>query len=277
MWGRYRSTRNGWKCGFFVVEVVKGGQMIDQLLQKIEESDTDGAAELVKSEITKEGQAWNRHLSLFPLAQRVLNPPYINPHLPKMHCIYWEFLPYLMENEIPPLIQLEINEFARRPKSRMLPKPSRQSQTVSFPQIEAAIEADDRDRAARLMYAFQEQKGKAELSRNLLTLGSGYMDQSLGHSVSCTAFILLEMIERSDQDPWPALSTLAAYFCKGRFHTMPDLRETADIPSEEALNQYLLRATSGSGIVNLHHTITRYSIERARHLLSEGENDHLIG
>ena len=50
---------------------------------------------------------------------------------------------------------------------------------------------------AALMLAFLEQLGNVELARRLLLLGSGYLNRSLGHSISCTAFILLEMIERN--------------------------------------------------------------------------------
>src|SRR6185369_13903136 len=110
----------------------------------------------------------------------------------------------------------------------------------------------------------------------LLLLGSGYLDRSLGHSISCTAFILLEMIERRDQDPWPVLGALAEYFCLGQFHTTPDIRTTADISQQAEPERHLLRATSGDGIVNLHHTITRYAVERVRHLLSETEYAHMI-
>ena len=69
--------------------------MIDLLLQKMEESDKAGVSELVKSELSKKGQAWTIHSSLFPIVQRVLNPPFINPHLPKMYRICRELVPYL--------------------------------------------------------------------------------------------------------------------------------------------------------------------------------------
>lgn len=238
--------------------------------------DIDGALSSNSSETIGEKDALQVHLSLFPLAQRVLNPPFINPHLPKMHAIFREFFPYLNKDDLVPLVQLERNEFARRPKSEPLLKPAIESAPVPFSKIETAIEAANSEIVARLLWAFLQQNGKTELARNLLLLGSGYMEQSVGHSVSCTAFILLEMIERSDQDPWPALTTLADYFCNGRFHATPDLPEEIDLPLEEELTQYLFKATSGSGFINLHHTITRYSIERIRHLLIEEEYAHLI-
>ena len=249
---------------------------MDQLLRRMEQSNREGAWELVRDELAKEGRAWEIHLSLFPLVQRVTNPPFINPHLPKMHAIIREFLPCLEADDLPPLLRLEINEYTRRPKTAQLTKPLPQPQSVSFSEIETAIREEDPERSAALMLAFFEQQGNTELARRLLLLGSGYLDRSLGHSISCTAFILLEMIERRDQDPWPALGTLAEYFCSGHFHTTLEIRTTADITQQAELDRHLLRATSGDGIVNLHHTITRYAVERVRPLLSEAEYVHLI-
>jgi hypothetical protein len=247
---------------------------MDQLLQRMEQSDREGAWELVRDEMAKEGRAREIHHSFFPLVQRVTNPPFINPHLPKMYGIIRAFFPCLEEDDLPSLVRLEINEYTRRPKSAVLEKPLRQPQSVSFYEIESAIR--DGDRAAALMLAFLEQQGKTELARRLLLLGSGYLDRSLGHSVSCTAFILLEMIERRDQDPWPALGTLAEYFCRGHFHTTPELRSTANITPQAELDRHMLRATSGDGIINLHHTITLYSVERVRHLLSDTDYSHMV-
>lgn len=249
--------------------------MVNQLLSKIEASDFEGVSQLIKKGTIKDDQAWTVHLSLFPLVQRVLNPPYINPHLPKMYSIYREFLSYLNREEILLLVMLEINEYTRRPKAKEIPKTSHLHLSVSFPDIETAIKEGEKENAAALLYSFLELKGKAELARNLLLLGSGSLGQSLGHSISCTAFILLEMLERPDQDSWPVLASLADYFCQGWFHTMPALHE-AYLPSKETLTQHLLRATTGSSIVDLHHTITLYSIERVRYLLSEAEYAHMI-
>jgi len=250
--------------------------MIDRLMQKMEQSDLEGVCGLIGEELIGKDRAWAIHLSLFPLVQRVLNPPFINPHLPKMYRIIREFVPYLQEEEIPPLVRLEISEYTRRPKAAALARPSRQYPAVSFSRIEIAIREGETEKVAAFMQAFLEQEGETELARRLLLLGSGYLDSSLGHSVSCTAFILLEMLERRDQAPWPALSTMADYFCRGHFQSTPELRGT-DLLSDEDHGQQLLRATSGFGIVNLHHTITRYAIERVRHLLSEAEYAHMIG
>jgi hypothetical protein len=252
-------------------------ELTDKLLQALEASDATQATELFTEEITKGGDAWKIHLSLFPFVQRVLNPPFINPHLPKMYRIYRELISYLKKDEIPKLIRLEVNEYARRPKLEKLPKTSLLTSTVSFSDIESAIRKQDWEKATVSMATFCTRTGGAELARRLLLLGSGYLNDSLGHSVSCTAFILLEMLEPSDQDPWPALSTLADYFCKGKFHTTPPLRKTPAFPSNEIFDQHLLRATSGRGIVNLHHTITIYSMERVRHFFTEEEYNHMIG
>jgi len=251
--------------------------LADDLLQALEASDATQATELFMEKIAKGGDPWEIHLSLFPLVQRVLNPPFINPHLPKMHRIYRELIPYLKKDEIPALIRLEVNEYTRRPKLEKLPKASLFPSTVSFSDVESAIREQDWEKAAVLMATFHAQAGGTDLARRLLLLGSAYLNPSLGHSVSCTAFILLEMLERSDQDPWPALATLADYFCKGGFYVTPALRKTPAFPSNEIFDQHLLRATSGRGIVNLHHTITIYAMERVRHFFTKEEYNHMIG
>lgn len=249
---------------------------MDQLVQMVERSDLEGVRGQMRSALTGKGQAWATHLSLFPVVQRVLNPPFINPHLPKMYRIIREFIPYLESDDIPPLVRLEIIEYTRRPKSTGVSKTPDQYSNVSFDRIEAAIRAGEKETAAALMQAFLEQKGREELARRLLLLGSGYLEKSLGHSISCTAFILLEMLERRDQDPWPVLGTLADYFCRGHFGSTPEMRKVSALPIKEELERHLLRATSGDGIVNLHHTITRYAVERVRHLVSEAEYAHMI-
>src|SRR6266568_7603196 len=112
---------------------------MDKLLHMMEQSDPEGVRRLIGEEMTGKGRAWAMHLTLFPLAQRVLNPPFINPHLPKMHGIIREFLPYLKEGDIPPLVRLEITEYTRRPKSTEVARLLSQSPPVTFSQIEAAI------------------------------------------------------------------------------------------------------------------------------------------
>ena len=250
--------------------------MIDLLLQKIDDSDQDGAAALLGSDLVQPGKAWAVHLSLFPVVQRVANPPFINPHLPKMYGILRDFLPYLAVDDLPALVRLEINEYARRTKLKVLTPPATVRRAVSFADVEAAFREANRQKAAVLLQAFLDQKGKEELARNLLLLGSGYLADSLGHAVSCTGFILLEMMEQPDQDPWPTLTALAEYFCRGRFHTRSELRKAEDLRAGETLAPYLLLATSGTGFLNLHHTITLYAIERVRHLLSDAEYGHLL-
>ena len=247
------------------------------LLQALEVSDITRTSELFVQEIRKGRDPWEIHLALFPVVQRVLNPPFINPHLPKMYCIYRQLMPYLKEDEIPALISLELTEYTRRPKMEKLLKGKPLPTPVSFKDVESAIREQDREKTAILMATFYVQSGGTELARRLLLLGSGYLQDSLGHSVSCTAFILLEMLERTDQDPWPALVTLAEYFCKGGFHTTPVLSKTSAFPSDEVFGHHLLLATSGRGIVNLHHTITIYAIEHVRKFFTEEEYNHMIG
>jgi hypothetical protein len=252
------------------------GTLISELLEAVEASDVAETSKRVKEKMREGVDPWEIHLSLFPVVQRVLSPPFINPHLPKMYRICREFLPYLKKDEIRALIQLEVNEYARRPKLDELPKANPLTLPVSFKDIESAIRSRDQEKAAVLMATFYSQKRGAELGRRLLLLGSGYLDNSLGHSISCTSFIFLEMMEREDQDPWPAMAALADYFCKGGFHTTPALRKLTLLPPDEAIKHHLLRATSGLGIANLHHTITIYALERVCHLFSREEYDHMV-
>lgn len=247
----------------------------NHLLHAVESSDVTRALELFKAELRKGVDAWDIHLSLFPFVQRVMNPPFINPHLPKMYCIYRELISHLTKDEIAGLVELEINEYTRRPKLEKLLKAKVMTSTVSFNQIESAIREQDREKTATLMATFSAKQGGTELARRLLLLGSGFLDVSLGHSISCTAFILLETLGRPDQDPWPALATLADYFCKGRFDTTPGLEGLKFYP-DEILDHHMLRATSGRGILNLHHTITRYAIERVRKFFHQEEYNHMI-
>jgi hypothetical protein len=255
----------------------QGGTIqVNDLVQAVEASDVAGASRLLKKKLAEKGNAWKIHLALYPAAQQVLNPPYINPHLPKMYAICREFVPYLKEDEIAALLHIQVTEYAKRPKLQKLPKAKLLNLPVAFSDLEAAIEDQDWEKTTILMASFQAQKGGAELARNLLLLGSGYLDRSLGHSISCTAFILLEMLQRADQDPWPALTTLADYFCKGRFHSPPALSQKTTF-SDEDIRHHLLRATSGRGIVNLHHTITFYALERVKQFFSAEEYQHMIG
>lgn len=248
---------------------------MSDLLEAVEASDISKAINPFETRMSDE-EAWGIHLSLYPIVQRVMNPPFINPHLPKMYNIYRELVSYLGKDEIPALILLEVNEYTRRSKLEKLPKANLLGSSVSFHEIESAIKEQNWEKTAILMATYYSQVGGAELARRLLFLGSGYLDDSLGHSISCTAFILLEMLERVNQDPWPALATLADYFCKGQFHTTPSLRKLRVFSADEALKNYLLQATSGRGIVNLHHTITFYAIERVRRFFSQEEYHHLI-
>ena len=246
------------------------------LLEAIEASDVDRALEMCVKMVSQGVDPWEIHLSLFPTAQRVANPPFINPHLPKMYAIYRELMPCLGEGGTRAFLSLEIREYARRPKMEKIPRVNRLPPQIGFKDIETAIQANDPEKAAALMTTFLNQKSGAEFARLLLLLGSGYLNSSLGHSVSCTAFILSEMLERKDVDPWPALSALAFYFCNGRFSTTPALKKSNPLTQRQASDHQMLRATSGRGFVPLHHTITRYAIERARRFLGQEDYIHMV-
>ena len=246
------------------------------LLEAVEASDVNRALEICAEMVSQGVDPWKIHLSLFSAAQRVQNPPFINPHLPKMYGIGRELVPCLSEGRAGAFLSLEIREYARRPKMEKIRRVNRLASPVGFRDIETAIRANDPEKTAALMAAFLNQESGGEFARRLLLLGSGYLDGSLGHSVSCTAFILSEMLERTEADPWPALSTLAFYFCKGKFGTTPALKKANPTTGKQASNGQMLRATSGKGFVPLHHTITRYAIERARRFLGQEDYIHMV-
>ena len=174
------------------------------------------------------------------------------------------------------MIQLEINEYARRPLLEKLHRANPLTSPVSFSDIESAIGRRDWEKTTTLMATFYGQKGGGELSRRFLLLGSGYLGDSLGHSISVSALILLEMMERNDQDPWPVLSTLSYFFCQAQFYTTPSLQRPAEDIRGRTDDHHMMRATSGQGIINLHQSITRYAIERASRLFTEDEYHHMI-
>ncbi|MDQ1279208.1 MAG: hypothetical protein QG670_468 [Thermoproteota archaeon] len=243
----------------------------DDLLDAINFSDVKQASSLFLDKMSKKENALKIHNSLFPIVQRVLNPPFIAPHLPKMYSICRQLFPYLEQDEIPSLVRLEIEEYARREKLESLPR-SGTTIPVEFSEIKTAIKSQDVNHTAELFTSAYVSLGKTEFAKQLLLLGSGYLSNSLGHSISCTAFILKEMMDRSD--PWPALSALADYFCKGRFSETPDLR--LEKLSSLKVEEVLLCAVSGSSIVDLHHTITLYAIEQVLHLLTPREYEYML-
>ena len=72
--------------------------IIDDLLEALEAPKVERTSQLFQEHLGRDGDAWDIHLSVFSVAQRVLNPPFINPHLPKMYGIYRELMPvYLRE------------------------------------------------------------------------------------------------------------------------------------------------------------------------------------
>ena len=249
---------------------------MNETAQAVAAGNLDEAKRQLNRMLAGDIDAWQVHLSLFAVVQRVLNPPYINPHLPKMYAIYRYFIPYLTPAEISALVRIEISECTQRPKLEELPLNKEFRSPVSFKDCEAAIGDQDWEKATVLLAAFHARNGGVQLARRLILLGSGYLDRTLGHSISCTAFILLEMLARPSQDPWPVLAPLAYYFCRGRLYRTPVLRKSIGPYSNEALHHYLLQASSGRGIVNLHHTITVYALEHVRQFFSREEYGHLI-
>ena len=251
--------------------------MIDKLSNAIEQSDTTESKKILKSLFEVHYRdPWALHKGIYGVVQQVLNPPFKNPHLSKMYAINGEIAAYLSDEDKARLVRLEVEEYGRRDKLQKTKKPGALPGVSNFAAVEKAIGDNDYVNTAAAMAAFIEIFGQKEFARRLLLLGSGYLGSSLGHSISCTAFILFEMIRRQDQDDWPALLLLADYFCKGAFKTTPDLQSSTVSAYNEEFRYQLCRAVSGTGIVALHHSITVYAIERSSRLLTRQEYDHML-
>jgi hypothetical protein len=247
-----------------------------RLLKAMGTSNVPGAMEALVDMESKGVPAWETHLSVYPVAQQVLNPPYINPHLPKMYRIVRELDTSYNVRGMQSLLRLEVSEYTRRVKLEPFTRPAIRKTGVAFADVEAALRAADYPNASALFSQFYEEKGGADFARHLLLLGSNYLAASYGHSVSCTAFILLEMIERVDQDPWPVLCLLADFFCKGGYHTARELIPASPPVSDHVMQDRLIRATSGTGFVNLHHTITLFALKRVRSFFADEEYGHMM-
>ncbi len=251
--------------------------MIGKLSNALEQSDTTESKRILKSLLeVHEQDPWAVHNGIYNVVQQVLNPPFKNPHLAKMYAINREIAVYLTDEEIAHLVRLEVEEYGRRDKLPKTDKPGTLPVISNFADVEKAIGDNDYVVTAAAMAAFIDNYGQKEFARRLLLLGSGYLDSSLGHSISCTAFILLEMIRQQDHDSWPALLLLADYFCKGTFKTTPDLKNSSVTAYNEEFLYQLGRAVSDTGIVALHHSITVYAIERSSHLFTKVEYNHML-
>ena len=65
---------------------------INDVVDAVEKSDV-ARINALRGAIGTHDDPWKIHLSLFPAVDRVLNPPFINPHLPKMYNICRDLLP----------------------------------------------------------------------------------------------------------------------------------------------------------------------------------------
>ena len=250
--------------------------MYTRLLESIRNSDSLGAKGILESLLEDGGEPWAIHQALFPVVQSVLNPPFINPHLPKMYAINRELVGYLEQEDIATLVRVEVEEYARREQLAPVARPSLIPVVDDFARVEKAIAAGEVETTAATLSSFLARAGPLPLAKHLLILGSGYLNRSLGHSISCTAYLLIEMDIRRDEDPWPVLASLAEYFCRGNFSKRPTLQYSAISDYPEVYLLDLKRAVSGRGIGPLHHTITLYAIERSRHFLDHQEYDHAL-
>ena len=94
-----------------------------------------------------------------------MNPPFINPHLPKMYRVCRDLVSYLSPDRIAALVSLEVNEYARRPKMEKIRKEKLPTSPVTFRDIEMAIRENDPGKTCVLMASYIRQKGETEFAR----------------------------------------------------------------------------------------------------------------
>ena len=132
----------------------RGEAMDRNLLDAIEASDVAGASTALARGLKQGIDPWEIHQALFPVVQRVMNPPFINPHLPKMYRIYRDLVPYLSQDRIAALVSLEVSEYARRPKMEKIRKGKLLTSPVTFRDIEMAIKENDPGGTCLLMASY---------------------------------------------------------------------------------------------------------------------------
>jgi len=87
--------------------------MYTNLLNSIKHSSLNVAKNVLESLLKEGAEPWVIHEALFPVVQSVLNPPFINPHLPKMYAINRELVGYLQPEDVAMLVRVEVEEYAR--------------------------------------------------------------------------------------------------------------------------------------------------------------------
>ncbi len=212
------------------------------------------------------------HGEIYPIAQVALNPPFINPHMPKMYRICGGFYQSLGVEDAERLLRVEVNEYSRREKMKEVRRPEGPREAGS---LKEAIRGGDVEETAAAMDTINRKNGSGALGAQLLRLGSGYLDGSLGHAVSCTSFILQELGDRGPSSCWPSISVLADYFCKGGY---AEEDETGTVTErEETIGENILRAVSDTGIASLHDTLTIFAIAKSRPNLDDSTYFRLVG
>ena len=86
-----------------LVQLVEEGNVVEALDALQERLDSSEDPQIIRDE-------------LYPVAQTVLNPPFINPHLPKMYRVCRELYKHLEPDEAFELLRVEVPEYARREK-----------------------------------------------------------------------------------------------------------------------------------------------------------------
>ncbi len=96
--------------------------MYTNLMSAIENSDLSTARASLKALLDDGHAPWRIHEALFSISQRVLNPPFINPHLPKAYAISRDLIAYLNPEDIVALLGIEVEEYTWRDKGPVISK-----------------------------------------------------------------------------------------------------------------------------------------------------------
>lgn len=98
----------------------------------------------------------------------------------------------------------------------------------------------------------------ALLSQTLLTIGSKFIPNTLGHSVSCFYPVVKDLIYTNSRYRNTAVLSYLMYLARFDISEsiLKDVEEKTESP--EDYSEWLKRSASGDGIINLHHMITIY-------------------
>jgi len=98
-----------------------------------------------------------------------------------------------------------------------------------------------------------------KLKAFLINLGMEKITDSLGHSVSCFFPVMRDITNHHKDAAATSVLSYVMYLCRYSYQSKFNNNQSRRKPDQDALETLGLKATSGTGIVNLHHMITYYT------------------